>query len=271
MRPLLLLLLAPAFAHAEVAPDAVVAEAELAVANADPKTPIGDAVAAGALEPSEDLAADLVAIREGMIGRGHRILRSDDGSLTVEIKRARVTIALGQRGGSISVTPNPSATVAPGRCVAIPQVGHPVVVRSHAIRDDGESHEGTTHWLLTTTYAIDVDGDGIPDAFVPQPRSKDACPEEVSWRVYVTRGACGHDVGVVGPSFPQINSRPLDASGFRPLVAESVTTRLGARAIPDHITTTNRFAVRHGAYARVETKQQVDACHHCATWRCSAY
>jgi len=134
--PLISFLLAPGLAHADIAPDAVVDEVELAVGRADPKTARGEPILAGRLAPSTDVAAGLKRIRDG-------------------------------------------------------------------------------------------------------------------------------------PGFPQ-SAGPLVASGFRPLVAESVTTRRGPHATPDHITTTNRFAVAHGKYARVDTKQVVGVCHHCAIWSCTA-
>lgn len=273
MRPILMalpILSWSTVAAADVAPADVVGEVERALAHADPMTPIGSAIGAGPITASTDVPADVRAIREDFRAKGYEVLRADETTLTVEVGRARATIALGERGGTISITPKPSATVAPGKCVAIPDVVHTVDLNSRATGNDGEHHEGTSHWKLSTIRAIDVDGDGIPDAFVPQPGTRSDCPETVMWRVYVTRGTCGHDLGLVGPSFPTVDASPLDASGFRPLVAASVTTKRGQRGIPDHITTTNRFAVTKGKYAQVDTVQRIGICHHCATWHCSA-
>src|SRR5262249_50818658 len=147
----------------------------------------------------------------------------DDAALTIELGRARATVALGQQGSSVSVTPNPSATTAPGTCVAIPKRSYTVARHSSSIDDGGQFHSSTMRLISSTLSLLDVDGDGVPDAFVPEPRDKNTCPEAVMWRVYVTRGACGHDVGLVGPSLPQ-SGGPLDASGFRPLVATSETS-----------------------------------------------
>ena len=242
---------------------------EAAVANADPKTPVGEAVSGGETASSTGVAADLDAIRASLVAKRYAILQRTDASLTVQIKRARATIVLDQHGGAIRITPFPSTTVAPGKCVAVPEVTYVVDANGRATNDAGESSESSTHWRLTTQHFLDVDGDGIPDAVVPQPASKTECPGLVMWRVYVMRGTCGHDLGLVGPDEPK-SGGPLGPAGFRPLVTESVTTRRGAGGIPDHVTITNRFAVSHGAYARIDTQQRVGVCHHCALWHCTS-
>src|SRR5262249_31885393 len=120
--------------------------------------------------------------------------------LVVQAKSgARATIALGKDGGGIATTMRPTTSKPPGACVAIPQVSHRVYVRSGGVNDSGEFHESTRSWELDTTRMLDVDGDGISDVFVPVAPNADACPGAVSWRVFVIRGTCGHDVGVVGP------------------------------------------------------------------------
>jgi hypothetical protein len=247
----------------DVAPVDAVAEVERALA--------ADAPTTTAVTASKDAAADLKAIRAAFVAKHFAILREDADTLVVERDHHRAWIALGDTGGRMTVTPHPASTVAPGKCVAIPQITHAVDVTSTGINDAGERGEGHTFWKLQTLFLLDVDGDGIPDAFVPQPTSADQCPEAVMWRVYVMRGACGHDLGVVGPAVVDVSPAPLDASGFRPLTSTSVTTRLGAQRIPDHITTTTRYAVTKGRYQPVDTKQQVGICHHCATWTCSKH
>jgi hypothetical protein len=90
--------------------------------------------------------------------------------------------------------------------------------------------------------------------------------------VFVARGNCGHDLGVIGPGTFQWDAATaaIDASGFRPFTMEAQTGRLGKRGIPEMTTTTRRFAVKRGKYAQVEIKSSTGVCHHCATWHCNS-
>jgi hypothetical protein len=185
---------------------------------------------------------------------------------------ARARIAFDQGGGSITLTARPANPALPGKCVAIPDAKHPVNVNSTAITQDGEAVDHQSFWDFKTDRLHDVDGDGIPDAFVPVAKTRNACPEEVSFRVFIVRGACGHDLGVIGPGTFGFDAATtaIDTSGFRPFTLEAQTSKLGKQGIPDMTTTTRRFAVKRGKYVLAETKSRTGQCHHCATWRCTA-
>jgi hypothetical protein len=181
---------------------------------------------------------------------------------------ARASISFGPDGGSISATLRPAASIPPGRCLPIPQLSHHVYVTSSGIDNDGEFHESVNRWLLDTFRGLDVDGDGIDDAFVPIAPNRNACPEEVSYRVYVVRGNCGHDLGVVGPGSVTPNpSTPLARSGYRPIVMQAEVASHKHR-IPDLYTTTRRFEVRGRRYKLVKQTRTGGQCHHCSTWSC---
>lgn len=160
----------------------------------------------------------------------------------------------------------------PGVCVAVPNVTHPVNVKSRGTSTDGETYEGQTFWNFKTERIHDVDGDAIADAFVPVAKTKNACPEHVSFRVFVMRGACGHDLGVIGPGSFQFDAgtTALDASGFRPFTMEAQRARHGKPGIPEMTTTIRRFAVKRGKYTQLDSKVTTGVCHHCATWHCTA-
>jgi hypothetical protein len=198
-------------------------------------------------------------------------LENDVATITVQAKSgARGTITIGPEGGAITVTLRPTALEAPGACVAIPRVEHHVDVHASSM-GHGEHHSRTINWSLDTSRLLDVDGDGVLDAFVPVAPNAHACPELVSYRVYLVRGTCGHEVGVVGPgSFAHDASKvPLAASGYRPLTMSSEVPHLGKTGIPEMTTSTRRFEVANNRYTQVDAKTNTGVCHHCATWRCT--
>lgn len=257
-----------------IKPAGAVAAIRDAVARVDPKAPAGAGRLVARIENS-DPAGDGAAIRDALLKAGFTVVhdRTEPGHFvaTFEARTGeRVRVALDAAGGAITLVAKPSRTRPPGACVAIPSVDHPVRVHSSAIDQEGELRHGQTFWGFKTARLVDVDGDGIDDAFVPVAK-KHACPEDVSWRVYVVRGSCGHDLGVIGPGsidHASAIARPLDASGFRPLVLTAEKTRTGKRGVPDHITTTRKFEVRGGTYTQVDASQRTGTCHHCATWYC---
>jgi len=255
--------------------DAVAAIAG-AIAKPDPKAPAGTGRVVALVEKG-DPSKDGALIRDGLVKAGFTVLddQSEPGGfvVTLEAKTGeRVRVAIGAYQGAISLVAKPAKPKLPGACVPIPKVDRPVYVTSGAINQDGEFVQGTTFWGFKTVRQVDVDGDGLDDAFVPVAKQH-ACPEEVSWRVYVVRGACGHDLGVVGPGsidHAAAIAGPLDASGFRPLVLTAKSAKLGNQRppLPEHTTTTRSFAVRRGAYAQTTTTQRTGVCHHCGTWSC---
>jgi hypothetical protein len=185
---------------------------------------------------------------------------------------SRASIAVDQGGGSITLTARPRMTKLTGKCVVPPDVKHPVYVVSSGINNDGESSSGSSFWDIKTERIHDVDGDAIPDMFVPVAKAKNTCPEDVSYRVFVMRGDCGHDVGVIGPGSFQFDAgtAAIDGSGFRPFTMTAEKTRHGKKGIPESTTTTRRFAVQRGKYAVLDSKSSTGVCHHCATWSCNA-
>lgn len=280
MRVLAALVLLPALAHAEVpfvAPADAVATAVKATETIDPKIAPGQTlVVAWISEPKPAVNAKVVrdALAKTTLKQIDDQSRgTDDLAVTLEAPSgARVTIALGNYQGSILVTPKPTATKLTGTCAKVPDVRHEVYLHSSAIDQEGEFRQGTVHWDLRTARLLDVDGDGLLDSFVPVAPRKNSCPEDVSWRVYVMRGTCGHDLGVVGPGSFSYNAStvPLDASGFRPLTYESETTGRSNGPIPVMETTKRTFAVTKGRYAATALTKTAGKCHHCAQWSCNA-
>lgn len=281
MRALLasVIALAPSVARAEapfVTVDDAVATAVKATETVDPKVAAGTTiVAAWISEPKP--AVNAKPVRDALAKTTLKLIDdrsgADDLVVTLEAPSgARVTIALGNYQGSILVTPKPTAGKLTGSCVKVPDVRHEVYLHSSAIDQEGEFREGTVHWDLRTARLLDVDGDGLLDSFVPIAPTKNSCPEDVSYRVYVMRGACGHDLGAVGPGSFSYNAStvPLDASGFRPLTYESESTRGGKGPIPEMATTTRTYKVVKGRYAKTAEKSSSGLCHHCARWFCNA-
>jgi hypothetical protein len=257
-----------------IKPAAAVAAITDAIAKADPAAPAGAGRVIARIEKG-DPAGDGAAIRDGLVRAGFTVLddRSEPGLFVVTLEArtgARVRVDVNAHLGTITLVARPSRAKPPGACVAIPSAEHQVYVNSSAIDQEGEIRHGQTFWHFKTRRLTDVDGDGLDDAFVPIAK-RNACPAEVSFRVYAVRGTCGHDLGVVGPGaidHAAVIASPPDGSGFRPLVLTAERTRFGRRSIPEHTTTTRRFEVRRGAYVLIDTKQRSGTCHHCATWSC---
>jgi hypothetical protein len=258
---------------APLAPAAVVDAVGRAIATRDAGAPKGAGNKLAAV--AKTTAAERTAIRDAL-AKAHRLIDNravgDALVLTVEGKSgARARIALGNDGGEIVVIANPSTVKPPGACVAVPQSKHPLYVHGSAINQDGELHESTTFWGFQTERIFDVDGDGVLDAFVPVAQQFD-CPEDIQWRVFVIRGSCGHDVGIVGKGAiaPDDPSTP-DVAGYRVLVVKSESTRNGKGPIPEmtNTATTFAFSPKLGRYDQMRVESHSGVCHHCARWHCT--
>jgi hypothetical protein len=250
--------------------DVVPALARVA-AKPDAKTPVGNAIEIGTLARSNNVASDAKVLRDAIAAAHYPILLDvDEGRvvITIAIDKTRATIVLSEYGGTVALTPHPSTTRVSGSCVAIPSVDHEIYVSSRGIDQRGQQREGHTRIRYGTYHGLDVDGDGIPDALVPAPASKDQCGEELVYRVFVVRGACGHEVGRVGPGWIEL-AGPPDASGFHPLVATAQSTGGDEHGAPTMNTLTTRFAVRHGAYVKLDSSSTSGTCHHCGHWSCT--
>jgi len=257
---------------APLAPTAVADAVTRAIATRDAGAPRGAGKKLATV--AKTTSAERKAIRDAL-AKAHRIVDEqvvgDMLAVTVEARSgARATVALDDNGGEIAVIANPSVVKPPGACVAVPQVKHPLYVHSGGVNQDGEYHEGTTFWGFHTERIFDVDGDGVLDAFVPIAKPAD-CPEDIQWRVFVIRGACGHDVGIVGKgAIATADVYAVDASGFRPIVVTSESTRGGNRPIPEmtNTRTTFAFSPKLGRYEQMRVESHSGVCHHCSRWHC---
>lgn len=282
MRRALLVLLVPGLAAAD-APNVQLAGAAKAIADAAATVDLrharfGETLTIATIAPLDPAKpVDTKPLRDELAK--HKLKIIDDRThgagavITVEAANGvRARVAVDQGGGTVAMTARPTTAPPPGKCVPVPQARHPVTVHSRGTNQRGESSEGSSFWDYKTEHLHDVDGDAIADAFVPVAKTKTACPEDVAFRVYVMRGACGHDVGVIGPGSFQWDAATvaLDASGFRPFTMEAQSSKRGKRGIPEMTTTTRRFAVKRGKYVQVDIKRTTGVCHHCATWHCSA-
>lgn len=75
----------------------------------------------------------------------------------------------------------------PGPCVAVPLVKNQVSNRDGTINWEVETHHAT---------ALDLDGHGSPVMLVP-PTEDGLETDDMYWTLYIMRGDCGHDVGIV--------------------------------------------------------------------------
>jgi hypothetical protein len=75
----------------------------------------------------------------------------------------------------------------PGACVAVPQV-----------KNEVRSRDGAMHWEVETHFVagLDLDGHGSPVVLVP-PADDELTPDGMYWTLYLMRGECGHELGIV--------------------------------------------------------------------------
>lgn len=87
------------------------------------------------------------------------------------------------REGKRAKTPPPL----PGECLPIPRV-------RAGVRDG----RGEVRWLLEThaVEGLDLDGHGSPVVLVP-PEGEELNQHGVWWRLFIQRGECGHELGLV--------------------------------------------------------------------------
>jgi hypothetical protein len=120
---------------------------------------------------------------------------------------------------------------------------------------------------VSTDHSLDIDGDGQPDALVPVPAQGD-CNFDLHWAVYIARGQCGHEVGVVvGGLDPK---RGPISSGLPEL---TTVVEVGAQDDPlrpaRHRTTNRVYQFDGAAYREAHGHTEDVVCHHCSTVRCT--
>jgi hypothetical protein len=262
-----------------VDPDAIATTTAGALAAADAKQAApGAATRAAYVNKAADLAAARKTFDDGIAKAGLRVIddagtAGDTSGFAVTVEDAagrRAIVRMNASHGEILVVPRPTKTKAPGTCAAIPAPMWNATVHAGGVDHEDEYRQSEITWRLTTSRLVDVDGDAILDAFVPDHGARQ-CPEEGSWDVYVVRGTCGHAVGTVGPGWSGLDAAlvPLDRGGYRPLTTSSEHTRHGARGIPEMVRTTSVYRMKRGTYRIASTKRSVGVCHHCAVWHCT--
>jgi len=271
----LLLLLVPSLAAAEVNLDDAGKAISDAIAKVDLKhAKFGETLTIDSIAPLPSSMIDTTKLRTSFAGLRLKVIddRTHGNKIIITVQaqnNARARIEVEQGGGTILLTARPASPTLPGKCVAIPDVDYRVNVESRGIDQSGKRGLNTTTFELATTRIFDVDGDGLIDAFVPVAK-KHTCPEDVKYRVFVVRGACGHDLGVIGPGEFAFDAgtTAIDASGFRPFVLTAEKTQSGSGVTPEMKTTVRTFAAKRGKYAQTEIKTKTGKCHHCSTWSC---
>ncbi|MDX2088645.1 MAG: hypothetical protein SFX73_12390 [Kofleriaceae bacterium] len=289
MRALACVMLVAAVAHADV-PVATerdaIATTIATLAKPDAQAAPGAATKIAWIERIADAKATAKNWRAAIAAAKLKIIWEEvgEGSVSFVVEsstKARATIAaeIWSSSGSIWVTAKPIlGAKMPGTCVPVPQVTHQIRVRSQGVDHRGEHSRRTSDQVMATASIVDLDGDAIPDRFVPAPASKNDCREETPYRAFIMRGTCGHEVGVVGPGWwaPDVLATPPDASGLRPLtfVAEhgqfASKTAAPFKDPPMLVRTTRTFAATKGSYVKTSENTTSGVCHHCAVWTCSA-
>ncbi|MCA9708404.1 MAG: hypothetical protein KDK70_21320, partial [Myxococcales bacterium] len=156
----------------------------------------------------------------------------------------------------------------PGKCVTPPQRARPLRVHSMGIDQDGEMHQGETRWGLRTDPGPDLDGDGVPEIYVPHP-TRGHCPWDVPHDVYVMRGACGHHVGTITGTIDDQTALAPFAHGLREVETTAEwAAHDGDGPVPQHHTRTRRYRFDGARLRKVDDQESVGVCHHCGVAHC---
>ncbi|MBL9100474.1 MAG: hypothetical protein JNL82_05940 [Myxococcales bacterium] len=157
-----------------------------------------------------------------------------------------------------------------GRCVEVALRERRFAVDRGAIGHGGEYRRGIYEQVASSQIGNDFDGDGELDAIVPT-NGRAACPEDVTWTVYLARGACMHAVGTVGPGELATWDLVSDRPGPRPIVMEHDRTELGdGGVISTKVRTTYTFDAASSRYVRQKREESRGVCHHCPWGACKA-
>jgi hypothetical protein len=151
----------------------------------------------------------------------------------------------------------------------VPNPKDVVIVHSSAINQRGKRSQSSQE-AKVERWPVKLDSDGQDDFLVPI-STRDMCPWEVKYAVYVMRGKCGHYLGEVGPG-NLVGEVVFDASGFRRLRFESSGARSGYKkghGIPHRETRVTEYALVKGRYQKVREQVDGGACHHCVTNHCT--
>lgn len=156
----------------------------------------------------------------------------------------------------------------PGRCVVPPSRERMVIVSAAGFDQEGEYRHGESRWSVSTSPGPDLDGDGVPEIYVPR-ASKESCPWSVPHDVYVMRGSCGHRVGtIVGLVDEQTSLAPF-VKGLRTIhTTAEWSAHDGDFAVPNHHTRSRRYEFNGSKLRKESDEEQAGKCHHCGVEHC---
>lgn len=169
----------------------------------------------------------------------------------LEVYDVRTSLKLSARAVTRPLPPPPL----PGPCVPIPEVEFQISTKI------GDALFPV--WFFTC-HDLDLDGDGVLDATVPL-ASGARCNDDVRWALYVTRGACGHRVGTVGPgTVERVDDEAPTADGLKP-----VRTWTHSSGDGKWLKGERKFAATGGVYRQIDAKQTDEPCEVCKPDECT--
>ena len=106
----------------------------------------------------------------------------------------------------------------PGRCIPVPQ-----------IRTEVRDRHGKVDWVVEThlVEGIDLDGHGSAVWLVP-PGRRDMNVGTMWWRLFIKRGDCGHEMGIVVGMNDPIALQVMSCGLFSFRMVESVVSEVGS-------------------------------------------
>jgi hypothetical protein len=156
----------------------------------------------------------------------------------------------------------------PGACVKPPEVSRRFESDVSGIDQEGESFFARLGYVVGAWDAVDLDGDGVLDRFVPRPKGG-RCPWEVTFDVYVMRGECGHLVGSVTGDFAQESHVAGFVRGLRAITTRSEWATHGSkRPLPEHHSRTRRYVFDGKQLRERSDDTRTGVCHHCGVASC---
>lgn len=157
----------------------------------------------------------------------------------------------------------------PGPCVKPPKRTRDITVRSSAIDQDGEHREGSSHWQIDSDVGADLDGDGVPELYVPHAKAG-RCPWDIPHDVYVMRGDCGHKVGTIVGTIDDATLLSRFEHGLRIIHTRASWASHGREhPEPVHHTRTWTYTFDGRRFEQTDASAGDGICHHCGVTSCS--
>ncbi len=164
-----------------------------------------------------------------------------------------------------------AAFIPPGACVPVPSRNFLLrrTITQSSPPDPAREFVRHDQVSMGTSRPFDLDGDGQSDTLVPEPAQGD-CTQDYHFAIYVTRGTCGHRVGLVHGSIDVVAMRTAPRhAGLPDLTTIAERQQQPDPRIPAVLRReTHAYRFDGTAYREIHSTVVTPVCHHCPDARC---